>query len=53
MSRQPPSVLADAWQFLRDTKKWWLVPIVLALVVIGTLIVVAGTGVGPFLYTIF
>jgi hypothetical protein len=46
-------LLGDVWQFLRETRKWWLVPIVLALIAIGALIVVAGTGVGPLLYTIF
>jgi uncharacterized protein DUF5989 len=53
MSRPTPSLLADVWQFLRESKKWWLAPIVLALLLIGVLIVIAGSGVGPFLYTIF
>tara|TARA_B100000519_G_scaffold11119_1_gene8543 strand:- start:11944 stop:12057 length:114 start_codon:yes stop_codon:yes gene_type:complete len=35
-------------------KKWWLAPIIIFLVVFGTLIVLTeGTAVAPFIYTIF
>ena len=40
--------------FLKENKKWWLLPIVLVLGVIGILAVVAASsGAAPFIYTIF
>ncbi len=34
-------------------KKWWLTPIVVAVLLVGALIILGGTGVGPFIYTLF
>lgn len=39
--------------FLVENKKWWLVPIVLVLGMVGLLSLVAGTGAAPFIYTMF
>ena len=50
---QSGGVLADFWYFLRHNKKWWLTPIVLSLLLLGTLVVLAGTGAAPFIYTLF
>jgi hypothetical protein len=48
------SILFELWQFLRMRKKFWLFPIVLVLLVFGGLIVlVQGTAVAPFIYTLF
>ncbi len=48
------SVLAELWGFLRVRKKFWLTPILLMLVVFGGLIVlVQGSAVAPFIYTLF
>jgi hypothetical protein len=48
------SILIELWQFLRMRKKFWLLPIVLVLLVFGGLIVlVQGTAVAPFIYTLF
>ncbi len=49
----PPSLPAQFVQFLMENKKWWLLPIVLVLGLIGLLAVFAGTGAAPFIYTIF
>jgi len=47
-------LLADLWLFLRVRKKIWLLPIVIVLVLLGAfLILVQGTAVGPFIYTLF
>ena len=44
----------ELWLFLRERKKFWLVPIILALAVIGSLLVFAqGSAVAPFIYTLF
>jgi hypothetical protein len=48
------SFLAELWQFMRVRKKYWLAPIVLVLLVFGGLIVlVQGSAVAPFIYTLF
>jgi drug/metabolite transporter superfamily protein YnfA len=46
-------LLRETWEFLRENKKWWLLPIVLALILFGGLILLAGTGLAPFIYTLF
>lgn len=48
------SILAELWGFLRTRKKFWLAPIVAVLVVFGGLIIlVQGSAVAPFIYTLF
>ena len=44
--------LGELWGFLRSTRKWWL-PIVLVLVMCSVLIILSGTGLAPFVYTLF
>jgi hypothetical protein len=40
--------------FLRQNKKWWLLPIVTVLLMLGALMVFAsGSALAPFIYTIF
>ncbi len=48
-----PGVLRESWQWLRHNKKWWLVPILLGLLLVGVLVVLSGTAVAPFIYTLF
>jgi hypothetical protein len=45
--------LAELGDYLRATKKWWLAPIVLALVVAAAFIVLGGTAAAPLIYTLF
>jgi hypothetical protein len=44
---------AQFLDFALHNKKWWLTPILLLLVLAGVLIVLGGSGVAPFIYTIF
>ena len=44
---------SDLWGFLRENKKWWLLPILVVLLLFGLLIFLAGTGLAPFIYTLF
>ena len=45
------SLLKEFWQFARQEKKWWLIPLVVVLLVLGAIIVfTASTGVSAFLY---
>jgi hypothetical protein len=47
-------LLKDLWGFMRVRKKYWLVPMVLVLLLLGTLIFFAqGSAVAPFIYTLF
>tara|TARA_B100002051_G_C16508322_1_gene521451 strand:- start:227 stop:376 length:150 start_codon:yes stop_codon:yes gene_type:complete len=48
------SFLKEFWDFLRERKKYWLLPIILFLVIFGGLIILAqGSSVAPFIYAIF
>jgi hypothetical protein len=48
------SIIRELWQFLRARKRYWLVPVVIALLLIGGLLVFAqGSVLAPFIYTIF
>ena len=47
-------VVAELWQFLREEKKYWLVPIAIVFVLFGLLIVFSqSSAVAPFIYTLF
>ncbi len=48
-----PGVLRESWQWLSHNKKWWLAPILAGLLLVGTLVVLSGTAVAPFIYTLF
>lgn len=46
--------LKDLWGFLKARRKFWLVPVILALLLIGVLVVIGGgSAVAPFIYTLF
>ncbi len=46
--------LSDLWQFMRERKKFWMLPIIVTMVLLGALIVFAkGSAVAPFIYTLF
>ncbi len=48
------SFLEEYWRFLKARKKFWLAPIMIAIMLLGGLIVLTqGTAVAPFIYTIF
>ena len=49
----PPGLLRELWEFVREHKKWWLIPIILCLLALGALIFLGSSGAGPFIYTIF
>ena len=48
-----PGIVREFFGFLVDNKKWWLLPIALALLVLGGLALFAGSGAAPFIYTLF
>lgn len=47
-------LLSDLWVFMRERKKFWLIPIVMVLLLLGGLLVFAqGSALAPFIYTLF
>jgi hypothetical protein len=51
--RQATSLLGEFWQFLGQNKKWWMLPILLVMLLLGVLIFLSGTAAAPFIYTLF
>jgi len=48
------SFLKDLWGFLRNRKKFWLLPIIVVMLMLGFVIVFAGgSAIAPFIYTLF
>jgi hypothetical protein len=48
------SLPMEIWAFLRERKKWWLLPVILVMLLVGTLLIFAqGSALAPFIYTIF
>jgi len=48
------SFLRELWMYLRVRRKFWLLPILVMMVLLGGLIVLSqGSAVAPFIYTIF
>jgi hypothetical protein len=44
----------DLWSFMRERKKFWLLPILITLLTLGALLVFAqGSAMAPFIYTLF
>lgn len=47
-------IIEELWRFMKVRKKFWLLPLVLVMVLVGGLLVaVQGTAVAPFVYTLF
>lgn len=54
MGDQPqPGLASEFIDFLAHNKKWWLLPILLFVGLIGVLALSAGSGAAPFIYTLF
>jgi len=46
--------MLELWAFMRERKKWWLLPIIVTMLLVGLLLVFAqGSALAPFIYTIF
>jgi len=47
------SFITELWTMLTQKKKYWLMPIVLVLLLLGVLVFLSGTAAAPFIYTLF
>jgi hypothetical protein len=48
-----PSFLRELVMFIQHNKKWYLIPIVVSILLLGILIALGSTGAAPFIYTLF
>jgi len=48
-----PGIVREFVDFLRDNKKWWLIPILLMLSLIGLFAALSTTALAPFIYPLF
>ncbi|MBI4512185.1 MAG: hypothetical protein HY698_21310 [Deltaproteobacteria bacterium] len=51
--KEQSGLVGEMIAFLRQNRKWWLVPIVVVMALLGLFVVLAGTGAAPFIYTLF
>lgn len=49
----PPSLMSEFLDFLKHNKKWWMLPILICLLLLGVLVILSTTSVAPFIYTMF
>ena len=48
------SILVELWDFVKTRKKFWLIPILVVMLVLGALLIFAeSSALAPFIYTIF
>ena len=48
------SFLRELWNYVRVRRKYWLLPIMIAMALLGALIVLSqGSAIAPFIYTLF
>jgi hypothetical protein len=43
----------ELWYFLRTSRKWWMVPLLISFLLMGVFLVLAKTAAAPFIYTLF
>jgi hypothetical protein len=47
------NIVRELGGFIKERRKWWLLPLLLAILLLGILILLSGTGLAPFIYTLF
>jgi hypothetical protein len=52
-SARQTGLVAEFLLLLKHNRKYWLIPLLVALVVLGTLLILGGTAAAPFIYTLF
>jgi hypothetical protein len=51
--RKNPSFFSELVMFIKHNKKWYLIPVVVSILLLGILIALGSTGAAPFIYTLF
>lgn len=52
-SQRSTNIVSELWSFVRSNRKWWLLPILSSLLLIGAFLILATTGAAPLIYTLF
>ena len=52
-NQRPTGLMSEFLYFLKTSKKWWLLPIIVVLVGFGVLVFLSSTAAAPFIYTLF
>lgn len=52
-ARGRTNVLTEFLGYLRASRKWWMVPILVVMLGLGVLALLAGSPIAPFIYTLF
>jgi len=52
-AKQRSSFFSEYLYLVRSNRKWWMLPLLLVLLAFGGLMILSGTGVAPFIYTLF
>ena len=47
------NLISEFWGFLMQTKKFWLLPLIIVMLILATLLVLTSSSVAPFIYTLF
>lgn len=48
------SIIGELWGFMKARKKWWLLPIIITLVLVGALVIFSqASPLSPFIYALF
>lgn len=53
LDEKPPSLAREFVQFLGEHRKYWLLPLIAILLLLGILVILSGSSVAPFIYTLF
>jgi len=48
-----PSFLSDLSEFMKTSKKWWMLPMILMLLLLSGVLVLSHTAMAPFIYSLF
>ena len=48
-----PGFFGDFWDFLKTSRKWWMLPLLIVFLLLGLILILAKTAAAPFIYTLF
>ncbi|TAL18496.1 hypothetical protein EPN96_01650 [bacterium] len=51
--KKAPGFFRELLSLLAHNKKWWLIPALIMMLILSFLILLAGSGAAPFIYTLF
>lgn len=52
-SEQKSGLMGELWSLVRQSGKWWLIPIIVVLLIIGLIVFLGSTAAAPFIYQLF